>query len=203
MEEKKLKKVITFFALLGLGVSLSACGTQNANQESSAKSQSSSQVSSNAAASQQSRGSASSSMTSHHDDALWNKQKDAQLEAFMKQWGPTMNQSYEKYDGQNDLKVSVGGYYPTDLKRELVNDQPGLIGWAPTGKGNYEYNVVAIYNHDGTEPPLPNRITYFFAFHNGKPVVLVDQSRDGDPRCQPTKNADVQRNFERIAEENE
>lgn len=75
------------------------------------------------------------------------------------------------------------------------------MGWAPTGKGDYEYNVVAIYNYDGTEPPLPNRITYFFAFHNGKPVVLVDQSRDGDPNCKPTSNQDVASNFERIANE--
>ncbi len=38
-----------------------------------------------------------------------------------------------------------------------------------------------------------------FAFHNGKPVVLVDQSNNGDPDCHPTTNTDLESNFERIA----
>lgn len=47
----------------------------------------------------------------------------------------------------------------------------------------------------------PNRITYFFCFHNGKPVALVDQTRDGEPSAHPTINQDIRDNFARIANE--
>lgn len=192
-----MKKIIGLLAIAVLGVTLTACGEQES--QSNTSSQSSSQ------ASQQTNNStsrpAASTSSSHHDDSLWNSSKDEQLESFINEWAPTMHQSYEKYDGQNQLKVSTGLTYPQDLSEEQVDGQPGLMGWAPTGKGDYEYNVVAIYNYDGTEPPLPNRITYFFAFHNGKPVVLVDQSNNGDPNCKPTTNQDVASNFERIANE--
>ncbi|WP_261976033.1 DUF4767 domain-containing protein [Lactiplantibacillus plantarum] len=69
----------------------------------------------------------------------------------------------------------------------------------PSGKGTHEYNVVAIYNHDGTGPPLPNHITYFFAFRNGSPIVLVDQSRDGTPTLGETENVKLKEGFARIA----
>lgn len=116
----------------------------------------------------------------------------------MRSWGPTMGQNYQKYDGQNPLHVSVGANYPADLSRESVQGG-GSIGWAPSEKGDYDYNIVAIYNFDGDKPPLPNRITYFFAFHNGQPVALVDQTRDGDPVRHPPVNKDVSSNFARIA----
>lgn len=116
----------------------------------------------------------------------------------MRSWGPTMGQNYQKYDGQNPLHVSVGANYPADLSRESVQGG-GSIGWAPSEKGDYDYNIVAIYNFDGDKPPLPNRITYFFAFHNGQPVALVDQTRDGDPVCHPPVNKNVSSNFARIA----
>lgn len=74
------------------------------------------------------------------------------------------------------------------------------MGWSADGMGNYEYNVVAIYNYDGTQPPLPNHITYVFAFHDGQPVALVDQSRDGGPRLTETQNNEVKSNFAEIAE---
>lgn len=193
-----MKKIIGLLAIAAMGTTLAACGDQASQNDNSARqssTQSSQQVNNND--SQQ----ASSTSSSHHDDTLWNNNKDEQLESFINKWAPTMHQSYEKYDGQNQLKVSTGVTYPQDLDEEQVEGQPGLMGWAPTGKGDYDYNVVAIYNYDGTEPPLPNRITYFFAFHDGKPVVLVDQSNNGDPNCKPTSNQDVASNFERIANE--
>lgn len=130
--------------------------------------------------------------------ARWNKAKDRQLSNFIVEWAPTMHQSYKKYNGQGQLHVSTGGNYPADLAREVTPDG-GSIGWSPSGNGPYDYDVMAIYNYDGTEPPLPNRITYLFAFHHGKPVALVDQTRDGNPTCKPTANKDVAANFTRIA----
>lgn len=194
-----MKKIISFLTIAAMGVVLTACGEQTSKSDTS--SQSSSQTSQQTSSNNSNRQPAASTSSSHHDDSLWNNSKDEQLESFINEWAPTMHQSYEKYDGQNQLKVSTGVTYPQDLSEEQVEGQPGLMGWAPTGKGDYEYNVVAIYNYDGTEPPLPNRITYFFAFHNGKPVVLVDQSNNGDPNCKPTTNQDVASNFERIANE--
>jgi hypothetical protein len=195
-----MKKIIGLLAIAAMGVTLTACGEQS-SQSSDNASQSSSQtsqaVTNNDSSSQQAM---SSSSSSHHDDTLWNSSKDAQLTSFINKWAPTMGQSYEKYDGQSQLKTVTGISYPESLSNELVNGQSGLIGWAPTGEGDYEYNVVAIYNYDNPEPPAA-RITYFFAFHNGKPVVLVDQSNNGDPDCKPTSNQDVASAFERIANE--
>lgn len=132
--------------------------------------------------------------------SLWNASKDEELEAFVNKWSKTMDQDYQKYDGVNDLKTSVGMSYPSDLSKETVKGQQASIGWSKDGKGDYEYNVVAIYNHDGDLPPLPNRITYCFAFHNGEPVVLVDQSRDGTGDFEETQNAQLNAGFNRIAE---
>ena len=189
-----MKKAITILTITAMGAMIAGCGNQNTAQNSNRNESESSQQ----AANSQPVNSTSASSSSHHDEALWNNQKDEQLASFMEKWGPTMHQSYERYDGHNAIKVITGVTYPTDFSQEQVEGQAGLIGWAPTGKGDYEYNVVAIYNHDGTEPP-ENRITYFFAFHNGKPIVLVDQSTNGYPDCQPTHNTDLQSNFERIA----
>lgn len=87
-----------------------------------------------------------------------------------------------------------------NYKISLINGEITSIGWSADGMGNYEYNVVAIYNYDGTQPPLPNHITYVFAFHDGQPVALVDQSRDGGPRLTETQNNEVKSNFAEIAE---
>ncbi|WP_338080234.1 DUF4767 domain-containing protein [Companilactobacillus mishanensis] len=131
---------------------------------------------------------------------LWDNKKDSKLSSFMSQWGPTMNQSYTKYDGKHSLDTSTGIKYPDDLNKVTVNGSNASIGWSKTGKGNNEYNVVAIYNYVGTVPPLPSHITYFFAFHNGKPVALVDQTRDGNPRLVTTSNNKVKTSFASIAD---
>lgn len=141
---------------------------------------------------------ASSDVNKRNND-LWNTDKDDKLESFISQWSKTMNQDYQKYDGTNELKVSTGMSYPSDLANETVKGQQASIGWSKDGKGSYEYNVVAIYNHNGTLPPLPNRITYCFAFHNGKPVVLVDQSRDGGGDFEETQNVKLNSGFNEIA----
>jgi hypothetical protein len=188
-----MKKIITLCLTVALVFTLGACGQE--------KSSSSNGNSSSAKSIQPVSESQSSENSSSQQNAtLWNNKKDEELADFMRNWGPTMGQDYQKYDGHNPLHVSVGLNYPADLSRESVQGG-GSIGWAPSGKGDYDYNVVAIYNFDGNKPPLPNRITYFFAFHDGQPVALVDQTRDGDPTCHPTVNKDVSSNFTRIADQ--
>lgn len=148
--------------------------------------------------------------TSHHSDtqsaastsqvknnaSLWNSSKDVKLKQFMNQWAPTMNQSYDKYDGHHELSTNSGMKYPKDLSETTVNGSKNSIGWSGTGKGKYDYNVVALYNDNQSGN---SHITYAFAFHNGEPVALVDQSTNGTPNWTPTKNTDVSGNFEQIA----
>ena len=43
-------------------------------------------------------------------------------------------------------------------------------------RGSNDYNVIAIYNYGNYE----FHVTYFFAFHNGQSVVLVNQTTNGD-----------------------
>ncbi|MFC6176711.1 DUF4767 domain-containing protein [Companilactobacillus huachuanensis] len=126
---------------------------------------------------------------------LWDTTKDNQLESFIDQWAPTMKQSYVKYDGTNSLKTSTGTSYPDDLSKVTVEGTTTSIGLSKDGSGSNSYNVVAMYNYNGTVPPLPNHITYFFAFHNGQPIVLVDQSRDGTPNLTETENTKVKSGF--------
>lgn len=68
------------------------------------------------------------------------------------------------------------------------------------GKGSYDYNVVALYNYD-KPGNVAGYITYAFAFHDGSPVALVDQSTNGVPDWTPTKNEDVASHFEDIADD--
>lgn len=131
---------------------------------------------------------------------LWNKRKDQQLTEFINRWAPTMGQSYVKYDGVNDIKTKPGMLYPSELKNTTVNGSEASIGWAPSGKGSYDYNVVALYNYD-KPGNVAGHITYAFAFHDGSPVALVDQSTNGVPDWTPTKNEDVASHFEDIADD--
>ncbi|WP_053084462.1 Lreu_0056 family protein [Companilactobacillus ginsenosidimutans] len=140
-----------------------------------------------------------SSTGSKVSTALWNKTKDRQLQTFMGEWGETMGQKYTKYDGVHPLKTSVGERYPADFSRSVLYGKKVSIGWSNDGLGSNEYNIVAMYNYDGDIPPLPSHITYFFAFHDGKPVILVDEARDGYPQWGETKNTALRTNFERIA----
>lgn len=134
------------------------------------------------------------SATVKNSKGLWNDSKDAKLKQFIDQWAPTMNQSYVKYDGKHALKTTTGTTYPADLKRATVNGSHASIGWSKNGQANYKYNVVAIYNYQGTD----KHITYFFAFHNSKPIVLVDQSGSKTPDLTPTENNAVESGFENI-----
>ena len=135
--------------------------------------------------------------SSKKSSQLWNKSKDQQLSDFINQWAPTMGQSYTKYDGHTDIRTKSGMHYPSDFDQTTVNGTHDSMEWAPSGKGSYDYNVVALYNYD-RPGGAAGHITYAFAFHDGQPVALVDQSTNGTANWTPTKNADVSSNFARI-----
>ncbi len=184
----KIKHVQILGVLVAGVFLLAGCG--NNNQSSSSQPTTSS--------SQKKTSSSSTKSNNKKASTLWNNSKDKQLESFINQWAPTMHQSYTKYDGTTPIKTSVGATYPTDLNKESVDGGSSTIGWSKDGEGKYDYNVVAIYNYDKTVAPI-GRITYLFAFHNGQPVALVDQSNNGGPVALPTQNTQVQSNFEKIA----
>lgn len=171
----------------------STTSSTKANSSSQAQSSSSSQTSSSS-----SSAATTASVSSKQTTAgSWDGQKAQQLEAFMQVWAPTLKQAYNKYDGSNQLTTLTGTKYPADLSNVYVDNHKVSIGWNPTGSNKYEYNVVAIYNDNIGAPE--QRITYFFALHNGKPVALVNQTTNGQDTATPTKNPDIAKNFASIA----
>lgn len=109
-----------------------------------------------------------------------------------------MSQAYTKYNGKAALKTKLDVKYPKNFAQAKVNGSTSAsIGWAPSGKGKYDYNVVAIYNDDDFAGA--KHITYALAFHDGQPVALVDQATNGGPDFYPTQNASVRDAFDRIA----
>ncbi|WP_125707632.1 Lreu_0056 family protein [Companilactobacillus zhongbaensis] len=189
MKHRKLFLLTIFFTVV---LVLTGCGGQN-NSDSKSPQTATSKISK----SKKSSDTSSKNTSEKKSSTLWNDKKDKQLESFINQWAPTMGQSYDKYDGTNPIKSTNGAVYPDDLSKENVNNSNASIGWSKNGEGNYDYNVVAIYDYDsGT---TVQRITYLFAFHDGQPVALVDQSTNGPLQAAPTKNTDVASNFESIA----
>ncbi|AMV61014.1 Hypothetical protein ADU72_0534 [Pediococcus damnosus] len=198
----KNNKIKLATALVAGALILTGCGTQAKTSKVASQKTTSSSVKSNSSkrnTSKEASSKVTSSSSQKQADTLWDSTKDAQLKTFIDKWAPTMKQSYVKYDGEHSIKTSVGTVYPDNLTKVTVNGAKTSIGWSKNGKGSNSYNVVAIYNYNGTEPPLPNHITYFFAFHDGEPVVLVDQSRDGTPDLGETQNTAVKSNFAKIA----
>lgn len=109
-----------------------------------------------------------------------------------------MDQTYEKYDGSGQIKTAAGEEFPKDFDRVAVNGSKVSMSYSPNGKGDSDYNVVAIYNYDKNQGA--SHITYFFAFHNGQPIVLVDETTNGDTvEAKETENKDLINGFNDIA----
>lgn len=140
----------------------------------------------------------------------WTNSQDDQLYSFMSDFGDKMDQDYTQYNGEDSLDTAGGESFPEDL-RDLdvnLNGETINIGWDPELRRNYAYHVVAIYNYDGTKGATDEEdddeahITYLFSVHNGRPVVLVDQtprSTDGI-EVKETANNDLRTGFANIYE---
>lgn len=187
MVQMKRVRLVTALAV-GVLV-LAGCGNQQQAASSSNRQSSTSQSSSTA---QQGRVSTKTRQTA----ALWNQSKDDQLQDFINDWAPTMHQSYDKYTGSETLTTSAGNEYPHDLSRVSIDGTHPSIGFTRDGRGSYAYKVVAIYNYDDDND---GHITYFFTFHDGQPMALVDQSSSDTPDLTETKNTKVKEQFAEIA----
>lgn len=147
---------------------------------------------------QSSNSSVSSTSESNKSSSLWNSSKGDQLTSFINSWAPTMNQSYAQL-AQSD--------YDFTGQQQLVNGSTADMGWSTDGRGNYDYNVVAVFNYNKNVTAASTKIgeyhiTYAFAFHDGQPVALVSQTTNGYTDWTETKNNDVKTNFTKIADGN-
>lgn len=132
------------------------------------------------------------------DSSVWNSEKQDKLDDFFDDWADSMDQEYDKYDGDEQLKTAAGEEFPKDFDRVQVNGQKVSMSYEPDGKGNSDYNVVAIYNYDKGQ--AASHITYFFAFHDDQPIVLVDETTNGDyVQAKETANKDLINGFNAIA----
>ncbi|GBG04430.1 DUF4767 domain-containing protein [Lactobacillus rodentium] len=136
----------------------------------------------------------SSDSTSNSSDD-WNSSKQAKFDDFFDNWADGMDQDYTKVNTDGTFKAGPAEY-PAAFDKFDVDGEPVTIGMSKDGRGNKDYNVVAVYNHGNYE----FHITYFFTFHNGKPVVLVDQTTNGDRiKAKVTDNQKLREGFARIA----
>ena len=97
----------------------------------------------------------------------------------MDKYGKNKKQTYTKYDGKNKL-TTASRIYPDALKKDTfkLNGKKISIGWSPQGEHHYDYDVMAIYNHDLTKDGQHR--TFLFCWHKQKPIVLVDESSKGN-----------------------
>ena len=135
----------------------------------------------------------------------WNDSKEEKLSDFMSDFGDKMDQDYDEYIGDEQLKTRAGEEYPDifkDGKMKLVDDSDKDadesesidIGWDPELKKKYDYQVVSIFNYNDDD--AEQHITYLFCVHDNQPIVLVDQTTNGNYiAVKETANKDVKSVF--------
>ena len=135
----------------------------------------------------------------------WNDSKEEKLSDFMSDFGDKMDQDYDEYTGDEQLKTRAGEEYPDifkDGKMKLVDDSDKDadegesidIGWDPELKKKYDYQVVSIFNYNDDD--AEQHITYLFCVHDNQPIVLVDQTTNGNYiAVKETANKDVKSSF--------
>lgn len=186
------KKILT--GVIATMVVLTLTGCQNHNQSASVKKTTGvGKVRTNSTSGKKYFGQTGNT----NNSTAWSSEKQGKLDDFFDDWADSMDQEYEKYDGTGQIKTAAGEEFPKDFSRVQVNGQKVTMSYEPDGKGDSDYNVVAIYNYDKDEGA--SHITYFFAFHNGQPIVLVDETTNGDyVQAKETANKDLINGFNAI-----
>ena len=127
--------------------------------------------------------------------ALWNPNKSAKLEAFIKDWGEKLGQpNYQKGIAGGDVGADHL-YILGDGPSEKMNAE-----YTDTGLGNAQYRIVERYSNWDKYPDVHS---YFFAITNtGEPIVFhSDTTNGGQMYLKPTENAELQAEFKRLVEE--
>ncbi|KRL00808.1 lipoprotein precursor [Liquorilactobacillus capillatus DSM 19910] len=134
-----------------------------------------------ASSSSKDTGSGSINSTSAKQTDYWNGAKATALSKFMDQWQETMDQQYASYTPAKNVNF-YGLKYPDELaqKTTAVDDQQIPIEWSDTGRGNKDYEVVAVYS-DAEYTHNMSQHLYLFVLHDGEPEVLITQQNQGMP----------------------
>lgn len=182
----KIKALVSVTALTLMAITITGCSSQNNSSDSHTQKENTSS-------------STSSNSISKKAASLWNNSKDNKLESYMTAFAGSRNESLKKYSGKGEMASSTVATYPKDLNKAKVNGSKDTIGWNKFGNGKYDYNVVAIYDYDNAKAALPSHLTYFFAFHDKKPVVLQTRSQNSKPALSVASEASLQSDFKKIA----
>ncbi|MGY0315586.1 DUF4767 domain-containing protein [Limosilactobacillus fermentum] len=70
------------------------------------------------------------------------------------------------------------------------------MGWTDTGSGNYDAERGRRLQLQPAQGP--GRTTYAFAFHEGKPVVLINQTMEGPDNWTVAKDTTLKSRFVEI-----
>jgi hypothetical protein len=143
---------------------------------------------------------ASTSQSSRADN--WNATKQADLSTFMKKWQTAMGQQYQgTYDGQKPNHL--GFIFPDTLQNGNLVERLSLyhekvqLEWSTDGAKEAGIQVVAVAT--GGKPQAMYPTTYFFCFYEGRPVVFVTQTTNGNILyLSDTQNAELQAGFAQI-----
>lgn len=185
MLKKKIIKIVTAFGIVG--TILSGCSRQETHHQGNETGTPKTAT-------------AKSSSKQEHSGFLWNKDKATALDSFMKSWGNTMGQQYQSYFPGNNTDY-YGLAFPKELGQHsiAVNGNTNVkVAWSNNGRGNADYNVVAIYCDSATAKPMEAHL-YLFTIHHGKPVVLVTMTTNGNTLYfHETKNTALQNGFTKI-----
>ncbi|KRL05099.1 DUF4767 domain-containing protein [Liquorilactobacillus oeni] len=189
-----------FILLLFSALLLTACSVNNAQQIKTTADSSKNSLKTN-----NTQNKAASSERVKNKKGLWNTEKAVLLRKFVNQWQQAMKQNYTSYSPRNSVSF-YGVKFPAELKKGHieVNNDKSTLEWSETGRGNKEYEVVAVYS-DINADYTTNKHLYLFAFHHGRPVVLITQQNqetvDKMLYFKPTQNSDLQAGFSNIAAE--
>lgn len=187
------KKAILESLMIGtLGLSLAGCGNNASKHGDIKKKEDNTEV---VSSKKKALNQNSVSQKQKIDTSLWNDNKSEKLNTYIMSWEKTLNQDYAEYGPKNPLNY-MGYEYPTIFPQQkvTVKGQPVTVEWSNNGKGDKDYEVVAIYSDLGkTQDPSPH--LYFFTIHNGQPVVLITQQTQGNDNntvdFHPTANQDL------------
>lgn len=182
----KIKAFISATAITLMAITVAGCSSQSNNSDGNTQKKNSSS-------------STSTSSVAKKAAPLWNNSKDDKLESYMTAFAGSRNESLKKYSGKGAMASSTVATYPKDLNKAKVNGSRDTIGWSKAGNGKYDYNVVAIYDYDNAKAALPSHLTYFFAFHGKKPVVLSTRSQSSKPALSLASETSLQSDFSKIA----
>ncbi|MCW6677411.1 DUF4767 domain-containing protein [Aerococcaceae bacterium NML180378] len=138
-----------------------------------------------------------------YQDIEWNEARRTSLRDFMVEWGYEMRQAYKFFS------LATHGYFfglgvPEEvMERATVNGESVKLHWAQMYTGDLTsdtvYRIVDCYMtkpHTKTDTHL-----YFFAIHNGQPVVLHADTKSDIPNVvnfTPSDNQQLQEGFRLI-----